>query len=338
MAPVDGIATPGAACGSDPAKACTGHDSVMSLSCTGGRWTADAKCAVNQRCDTASGMTQGTCQPMLSLCMDKQTGDSVCDGFRRRRCGQDLLRFEAQDCPENSHCDSTTAVRCVCDIGFKDDGAGMCVNNVMCPATACKPFGQCVVGPTDYSCECDPEFEGTGTKMCVATGRCAQETVCTGEYTCRSREMSYVCRGQFADWPMPSKVAGAKAVPGYTVTGETVKDAVTGLTWQRNLPEMYAGCTSVCSWEKANAYCEKLELEGARDWRLPTLIELASILDDSRVMPSIDAQAFPNTPPEMFWTSSSVANVTTQAWVLNFNIFQADALPKTNSQRVRCVR
>jgi hypothetical protein len=284
-------------------------------------------------------MTQGLCQPMLMLCAGKKAGDEICDGFRRRRCGPDLLRFEDFDCAPNSHCQSSAAaISCVCDVGFEDDGMGACTRDVECPPSACQPGGQCVIGAGDYSCQCEVEYEGTGTKACVATGRCAQDTVCSAEYTCRSRDTSYVCRGQFADWPMPSSIAGAKAAPSYAPTTDTVKDMVTGLTWQRNLPETYMGCTTGCTWQKAKAYCEKLELEGMSDWRLPALIELVSILDDNRVMPAIDAVSFPNTPAEMFWTSSSVSGASDQAWALDFNVFQSNTLPKTNSQRVRCVR
>jgi hypothetical protein len=338
MGPVDGVAMIGTACTQDPGKACAARGSLTPLVCTAGRWTAGPTCAPSERCDTSSGMTQGTCQPMLLLCAGRQTGEEVCDGYRRRRCGADLLRFDASECPENSHCEAGSPVKCVCDVGHKLDAAGACVSNVECPAAACLPGGHCVVGESDYSCECEVEYEGTGTKACVATGRCAQGSVCTGEYACRSRDMTYVCRGQFADWPMPSSIAGAKAAPNYMPTPDTVVDAVTKLTWQRNLPETYIGCTTGCSWQKAKAYCEQLELAGMSDWRLPTLIELVSILDDNRVMPSIDPDNFPNTPPELFWTASSSAAGADQAWALDFNVFQSNTVPKTNSQRVRCVR
>lgn len=338
VAAVDGVAMLGAACVPEDAKACAAREGAMALVCKGGSWVAEA-CSGTQRCDTAPGMTQGTCQPTLALCSGKRAGDAVCDGFRRRRCGANLLRFEAFDCAPNAHCvEASSAVSCACDLGFKDDGSGGCVGNIECPPAACLPGGQCVVGASDYSCECDVEYEGTGTKQCTPTGRCAEDTVCTGEYACRSRNMSYVCLGQFADWPMPSSVPGAKLAPSYMATADTVKDTVTGLTWQRNVPEMLAGCGALCSWQKAKTYCEKLELEGASDWRLPSLIELGSILDDNRVMPAIDPDNFPNTPSEPFWTASSSAEASDQAWSVDFGLFQVAPASKTAGRRVRCVR
>jgi hypothetical protein len=149
--------------------------------------------------------------------------------------------------------------------------------------------------------------------------------------------MAYVCRGQFADWPMPS-TTGTKAAPSYMPSQETVHDAVTNLTWQRNLPSTYAGCTAFCTWDKAKAYCDALVLEGADDWRLPTMIELVSILDDNTVMPSIDAEVFPNTPSENFWSASPNAGDPNQAWGVGFAAFQVLPRAKTDNLRVRCVR
>jgi hypothetical protein len=335
----EGIGAVGASCAADKPNACVGPVSMGTLVCTNGAWAAGPQCAATERCDTAPGATQGTCLPMLNLCSGKLPNDVICDAYTRRKCGNDLVRFEAFDCQEHAHCEATQgAVTCACDLNYKADGAGACVPNVVCPLAACSPGGQCVTGETDYSCVCDVEFEGTGTKDCVAVGRCAQATVCNADYVCRSKDLSYVCRGQFADWPMPSTIAGAKTPPSYTLADETVADVVTGLTWQRNLPETYVGCAGTCTWDKAKAYCDMLTLAGADNWRLPTMIELVSILDDNAVMPSIDAAAFPNTPSDNFWSASPNIGDSGQAWGVGFAAFQVLARAKTDSLRVRCVR
>jgi hypothetical protein len=335
----EGIGFVGDECSDDKPKACAGLISTSTLLCMNGKWAAGPQCEPTERCDTAPGETQGTCLPMLNLCAPKMVGDEICDGYTRRRCGNDLVRFEESACPEHAHCDNATGVvSCPCDLNYKNDGTGACISNLMCPATACKPGGRCVAGETDYSCECDVEFEGTGTKDCVAVGRCAEATVCNADYVCRSKDASYVCRGQFADWPMPSTSAGAKTPPNYVATTDTIQDVVTGLTWQRNLPETYQGCTSACGWEKAKAYCDALAIEGNDQWRLPTMIELISIVDDNTVMPSIDAAAFPDTPAENFWSASPTATGATQAWAVGFSTFQVMARSRTENLRVRCVR
>lgn len=333
-----GVAMVGAACAPNAAKACAARESVGTLVCTNGKWVAGPNCAANQRCDTADGMTQGTCQPMLSLCNGKKVGDAICDGYTRRRCGNDLLRFEEFGCVENAHCEPMGGAKCACNLRYKDNGAGACVPDIMCPLNACRPGGECVPGETDYSCECGIDFEGTGTKACVPIGRCAEPHTCTAEYQCRNKDAAYVCLGQFADWPMPSRAMGAKAAPSYMPGVDTVVDTVTGLTWQRNLPETYPDCTHVCTWDLAKAYCDSLQLEGQKDWRLPSRIELISIVDDDAVMPSIDAEAFPNPPAEPFWTASTFAGSNTKAWTVKFGVFQSTAEPKVSAFRVRCVR
>jgi hypothetical protein len=75
--------------------------------------------------------------------------------------------------------------------------------------------------------------------------------------------------------------------PSYTDNGDsTVTDHVTGLVWTQNLS------AQSMSWEKADDYCESLELGGYDDWRLPTLKELWSIRDFSQGWPWVDTDYF----------------------------------------------
>jgi hypothetical protein len=332
----------GMTCEEEGAKGCAQPDGMRSLLCRDGRWQDAGACARTERCDSLPGPTFGSCQPMIGLCLGKQEGDAVCDGWTRRRCGTDLLRFSEDSCPANAHCEQRGGVLCSCDLNHVDDGTGNCVRSVVCPTNACMPGGRCVVGESDYSCECGPEHAGTGTKECTAIGPCAAATVCSDDYVCRSRAMGYTCRGQLADWPMPSLAPGAKAAPSYMVGERTVSDTVTGLVWQRAVGPSEgndpSSCTGGCDWNEARIYCEGLALEGMSGWRLPGLIELVSILDDTRVEPSIDVMAFPDTPLATFWTAGTSAERADQAWAVGFATFQVLSVAKTSEQRVRCVR
>jgi hypothetical protein len=63
-------------------------------------------------------------------------------------------------------------------------------------------------------------------------------------------------------------------VPSYTATTTTLTDSVTGLVWQLTpdqAPKTHA---------EALAYCEDLQLAGQSDWRLPSLLEYVSVLDE----------------------------------------------------------
>lgn len=127
-----------------------------------------------------------------------------------------------------------------------------------------------------------------------------------------------------------------------------VYDPQTGLTWQRNLPLLYGVCRGryfgdrsptgdACTWNEAGAYCAQLTLDGT-GWRLPTKDELLSIVDMTVSAPAIDVAAFPGTPPEIFWSSSRVADSTGYAWSVQFKTGNAVNSQIAFTFRVRCVR
>ena len=57
---------------------------------------------------------------------------------------------------------------------------------------------------------------------------------------------------------------------------------------------------------------------GYHDWRLPTPLELANIVDRGRKSPAIDPIYFPNTPATLYWASSAVAGLRGVGWLRNF--------------------
>ena len=74
-------------------------------------------------------------------------------------------------------------------------------------------------------------------------------------------------------------------------------------------------------------------------FHLPSRIELLSLIDFTSE-PSIDPEAFPDTPPEYFWSSSRYAGDQSSAWVVNFaggpGFVSSGATESLF--RVRCVR
>jgi len=111
-----------------------------------------------------------------------------------------------------------------------------------------------------------------------------------------------------------------------------VSDGRTGLIWQKT-------ASAAMTWANALAYCESLSLDGNSDWRLPSLKELATIVDDTVTNPSISA-LFTDRPAEGFWTSSPVPTVPTAAYAISFNTGGSIGIdnPHTSSFRARCVR
>jgi hypothetical protein len=123
----------------------------------------------------------------------------------------------------------------------------------------------------------------------------------------------------------------ADAHPGrYVVKPGLVYDTKTKLTWQQDAaPSSY-------TWSDAKAFCTGVTQNNLM-WRLPSLKELETLVDESRVNPAIDHTAFPNTQGKYFWTVSPVTNFTDNAWVVDFNrggdLFFDVATPNL----VRCV-
>ena len=126
---------------------------------------------------------------------------------------------------------------------------------------------------------------------------------------------------------------GQPALPGarYQVAGETVRDTGTGLVWQR------AAAPGHFSFADANQHCADLVLGDSADWRLPSLTELETLVDDTLVNPAIDATAFPNATSDLFWSSSIFSGSASRAWYVRFDggsgLYDRDSA----LLRVRCV-
>jgi hypothetical protein len=127
--------------------------------------------------------------------------------------------------------------------------------------------------------------------------------------------------------------AAPKSAPHFAVASGAgiVNDAATTLAWQRSAP------ADTYDFSGASKYCAQLDLAGP-GWRLPTIKELQTLVDETRRMPAIDVTAFPHTVSDYYWTSSQVPGFATQAWTVSFaygfdGFFGADT-----QQHVRCVR
>jgi hypothetical protein len=97
------------------------------------------------------------------------------------------------------------------------------------------------------------------------------------------------------------------------------------------------GAATTATWATAIAYCSGLGLEG-KTWRLPHVNELKTIVDTTKATsPVIDTTAFPATVASYYWSSSTYAQTTTNAWFVDFVFGLVGGLSKTANVYVRCV-
>ena len=174
---------------------------------------------------------------------------------------------------------------------------------------------------------------GGGGSQATSCGTCPAGLVC-------ERYPPATCADPNWDqWPLPnSQVDVAASAPNpesYTDNGDgTVTDNVTGIMWQQAVP------ASRYSWADAVAYCPTLPLAGHSDWRLPSIIELLSIVDYGHPI-SINPTYFPSTVASgfsEFWSSSPVAGSPSYAWYVDFTGGGSSYFDNFMSYPVRCVR
>ncbi|TVP80733.1 DUF1566 domain-containing protein [Thioalkalivibrio sp.] len=104
--------------------------------------------------------------------------------------------------------------------------------------------------------------------------------------------------------------------------GAVVLDRETGLQWMRcSMGQKWtgtacAGLPNRYTWDQAINL--ESDLAGNDSWRLPTVGELQTLVEYRVFNPAINPEAFPNTPPANYWSSSEAAYDAFYAWSVHF--------------------
>ena len=112
---------------------------------------------------------------------------------------------------------------------------------------------------------------------------------------------------------------------------EVVVDKQGHLMWQDN----NAARSNDLNFKNAKAYCENLDFATHKDWYLPKLNELKSIVKAQNYPRSI-VKAFKNVYPDYYW--SSTEHSLEYAWIVLFIYEDSSYYHKTDPSYVRCVR
>jgi len=142
---------------------------------------------------------------------------------------------------------------------------------------------------------------------------------------------------RYAVWPLPPE---HPLLSNYTIDTDTVVDKTTGLEWQRRSATPYSQ-----SYALGKSYCDDLDLGGQTDWRLPTRIEVQTILDFAASPGLVNTTVFPDaaTPASAQdqWTDSISllrAKLDDRYTVNMVYGFVTVASTNANSNLIQCVR
>jgi len=130
-------------------------------------------------------------------------------------------------------------------------------------------------------------------------------------------------------------VAGP-APPRFTDNGDdTVTDNNTKLMWTKN-----ANLGGSKQWFDALGYCDGFKLADHSDWRLPSLSELNSLIDSSRMNPALPpGHPFTNVQTMYYWSSTTAYAIDPDhAWLVYMRLGDVNRGYKGNEHSVWPVR
>lgn len=134
--------------------------------------------------------------------------------------------------------------------------------------------------------------------------------------------------------------------PAYEIANGTIKDPATHLEWQN-----FSGATAGKGYSlvEAEKICADLVLAGHDDWRLPNVKELETLVDERRILPSLDPRVAGE--PQTYWSSTPHEPLPTDGGapagrvVLKVSFADGTTVPSDDeaifpgpTARVRCVR
>jgi Protein of unknown function (DUF1566) len=129
-------------------------------------------------------------------------------------------------------------------------------------------------------------------------------------------------------------VRGAALTGSLQAEGGVVTDSMTGLVWQASELE-----ATTRTWAEALDYCESLVLAGKSDWRLPSIKELATLVDEAAVTSPVIAAVFGAEAAKQYWSSTPTEPFLSSpaAFVLDTDFGIAATRSMTESIAARCV-
>ncbi len=133
--------------------------------------------------------------------------------------------------------------------------------------------------------------------------------------------------------------ANSRFIVLINMNSQAVLDRETGLVWEQS-----PSAVLIHNWEDAQLLCNSLTKGGRLGWRLPTLQELASLVDPRVLSSGLSGLALPTGSPfsnvqaSTYWSATTFAGDTDFAWGVDFGLGTVGPTAKPVSTFVWCVR
>ena len=116
------------------------------------------------------------------------------------------------------------------------------------------------------------------------------------------------------------------------LNGEAVKDAVSGLVWEREPDYIFD------VWDRSINRCATKTVGGQQGWRAPSIEEIKTLVDLDQQDPSLPVgHPFRNIKSGIYWTATAHPTDDMVAWQLSFFSGQAVTDQKSGTRRLWCV-
>jgi len=114
---------------------------------------------------------------------------------------------------------------------------------------------------------------------------------------------------------------------------KAVLDKNTGLVWEQ-APDARERVWAPAIFESVNK-----DVGGTVGWRLPSVVELKSLLDPTLPPPFVPEGVFTGVQPVVYWSATTWSDDPTRAWIVNFSDGFVSAMGKNDVPiRFWCVR
>jgi MYXO-CTERM domain-containing protein len=135
-----------------------------------------------------------------------------------------------------------------------------------------------------------------------------------------------------AGWPFQDSDFQPNAQALAKTADDEVTDKTTGLVWQRG------DDGNTYTYADAAKHCSTFtSAEASTGWRLPSVVELMTLIDSGVDLPSIDP-SFTGAQSNNYWTSTPTAIASMLSWTVKFDFGEVIPLLTDSTLPVRCVR